>query len=95
MKITILALGLAAGAIIFSGNAIAEDAAALAKAKGCLNCHDMEKKKAGPALKEIAAKKSGKADELLAKLQSGKGHPKSKATDDELKTLVDWVLAQK
>ena len=30
------------------------------KAKGCLNCHDAEKKKVGPSFNDIAAKFKGK-----------------------------------
>ena len=66
----------------------------LAKAKGCLNCHDAEKKKVGPSFKEIAGKKKA-APELVAKLKEAKGHPKVNASDDEIKKLVDFVNATK
>jgi len=68
------------------------------KAKGCLTCHDVDKKKMGPSLKDIAAKyKDDKAAEntLVAKLKEAKGHPKVNATEDELKAAVKEVLATK
>ena len=68
------------------------------KAKGCLVCHDVDKKKMGPSLKDTAAKyKDDKAAEatLVAKLKEAKGHPKVNATDDELKAAVKEVLATK
>ncbi len=95
MKTKSIALALTAGAFFLPGNVLADAGADLAKAKGCLGCHDIEKKKAGPPLKEIAAKKSGKGTELVAKLKDAKGHPKTTASEAELKTLVNWVLAQK
>lgn len=69
----------------------------LLKDKGCLNCHDMAKKKVGPSFKDLAAKYQGKADAvdgIAAKLQSGKGHPKVKATDAEVKAAVKQALGQ-
>jgi len=68
------------------------------KTKGCLTCHDAEKKKVGPSWKDIAAKyKADKSAEntLVAKLKEAKGHPKVNATDDELKAAVKEVLATK
>ena len=68
------------------------------KAKGCLTCHDVEKKKMGPSLKDIAAKyKADKAAEstLVTKLKEAKGHPKVNATEDELKAAVKEILATK
>ena len=66
------------------------------KDKGCVKCHDVDKKKVGPSMKDIAAKNKG-ADQsaLVAKLKEGKGHPKVAATDDELKAAVKAVLDTK
>ena len=80
--------------------AIAAPAAAneaMAKADGCLNCHAVDAKKVGPSFKDIAAKYKGKADaeaKLVAEITAGKDHPKTKASADDVKTLVKWVLAQ-
>jgi cytochrome c len=69
------------------------------KAKGCLGCHDMDKKKVGPSYKDVAAKYKGDAGasaKIVGELKEGKGHPvKVKASDEELKTLADFVLSTK
>ena len=79
-----------------SGGVLAQSGADLLKSKGCLGCHDADKKKVGPSFKDIAAKHGGKAnDALIAKLKEGKGHPKVAASDAELKTLVDTVVSTK
>ena len=70
---------------------------AMAKADGCLNCHAVDSKKVGPSFKDVAAKYKGKADAeatLTAKITSGKGHPATKASPADAKTIVQWVLAQ-
>lgn len=68
------------------------------KAATCLNCHDVEKKKLGPPLKE-AASKGFKADELVARMKEGKagpgGHPKVNKPDGELKAAAEQALAIK
>jgi cytochrome c len=73
---------------------LAVDAAAqadLAKSKGCTNCHDQDKKKVGPAIKDISAKKKPAA-EVVPKLKEGKGHPKVNASEDEIKSIYEsWV----
>jgi cytochrome c len=82
-------IGLAA-----NGAAIAQEA--LAKSSGCLNCHAADTKKVGPSFKDIAAKFKGKADAeatLVAELKAGKTHPAQKASEDDLKSLVKWILA--
>ena len=68
----------------------------LAKSSGCMKCHDVEKKKMGPAFKEIAATHKGKAaDEaaVVAKLMGGKDHPAVKASEADVKTMIKWILA--
>jgi cytochrome c len=89
----------AAGLLAASGVAGAQAPADLLKAKNCMTCHDNEKKKVGPSLKDIAAKYKDNKDaeaKLIAALKDGKGHPvKVAATDAELKTLVGYVLSQK
>jgi cytochrome c len=70
---------------------------AMAKADGCLNCHAVDTKKVGPAFKDVAAKYKGKADAeqtLVTKITSGKGHPATKASPADAKSIIQWVLAQ-
>ncbi|HEU0290050.1 MAG TPA: c-type cytochrome [Burkholderiales bacterium] len=87
----------AAGALA-AGVGFAQSGADVLKAKGCMNCHDNDKKKVGPAYKDVAAKYKGdKGAEaaLIAKLKEGKGHPKIAASDAELKAAVGTVLSTK
>ena len=86
-------------ALVAGGLAVAGPAAAqteLAKKDGCTNCHDVATKKIGPAFKDIAAKYKGNAGAeatLVAKLTGAKDHPQVKASEDDVKSLVKWVLA--
>ena len=85
ISIEILLLALAAPAYAQSG-------ADVVRAKGCLNCHDVDKKKVGPSFKDIAASRASSAD-MLARLKEGKTHPKISATDGELKAALDYIMA--
>jgi len=85
---------IAVAAALVAGAAFAQSGADVVKAKGCMNCHEVDKKKVGPSFKDIAAKKKSEA-ELVAKLKEGKGHPKVAASDAELKAAVQHVLATK
>lgn len=92
MKLIAMAV-VASIALAAAGAASAQEA--LAKSSGCLNCHAVEGKKIGPALKDIAAKYKGKKDAeatLVAKLSAGKEHPAVKASADDVKSIVKWVL---
>ena len=96
MKLLLIASALAAGLAI--GVAQAQSGADLLKSKGCLGCHEMDKKKVGPAFKDVAAKYKGdksKAPEIVAKMKEGKGHPKLSASDADLKSAVETVLSGK
>ena len=87
-----------AAAALAAGVSFAQSGADVLKAKGCMNCHDNDKKKVGPAYKDVAAKykgKKGAEGELVAKIKEGKGHLKIAATDDELKAAVKQVLSTK
>ena len=92
-----LAVGVVTMAVLTAGGvARAQDAEALAKSSGCLNCHAVDTKKLGPSFKDTAAKYKGKADAeatLTAKLSGAKGHPEVKAKGDDLTKLVKWILA--
>lgn len=86
----------AAVLIGWAAASVANAQEALAKSSGCLNCHAVDTKKMGPSFKEIAAKYKGKADAaatIETKLSSGKGHPAVKASADDVKSLVKWVLS--
>jgi cytochrome c len=88
-------IAVASFASALAGTADAQEA--LAKSSGCLNCHAVETKKVGPSFKDVAAKYKGKADAesaLVTKLSGGKEHPAVKASGDDLKALVKWVLSQ-
>lgn len=78
-----------------AGAVHAQSGADVLKTKGCLNCHEADKKKVGPSFKDIAAKRKGKQAELVAKIKEGKGHPKVAASDAELNAAVKQVLATK
>jgi cytochrome c len=94
MKSTAFAVALA-GALA-AGVSLPASADVL-KAKGCLGCHDMDKKKVGPAFKDVAAKYKGNKGaeaELVEKLKSGKGHMKIKASDDEIQATVKRALGR-
>ena len=94
MKLTVLSMAVAIGLAGASGVVQAQEA--LAKSSGCLTCHDATAKKVGPAFKEIATKYKGQADAaatLETKLTGAKGHPAVKASADDVKSLVKWILA--
>ena len=87
-----------AAAALAAGVVFAQSGADVLKAKGCMNCHEMDKKKVGPAYKDVAAKYKGdKAAPgmLVAKIKEGKDHPKIEASDAELKAAVGTVLSTK
>lgn len=96
MKATLMTIAMTL--LFATGAASAQSGAEVVKAKGCVNCHDMDTKKVGPAFKEIAAKHRGSkdaADKLVAALRDGKGHMKVAASDAEIKAAVQYVLALK
>ncbi len=91
-------LVVAAAGVLAAGAVYAQSGADVLKAKGCLNCHETDKKKVGPAYKDVAAKykgQKGAAGDLVAKIKEGKGHPKVEASDAELKAAVQHVLSTK
>jgi cytochrome c len=84
-------------AVGLGATGMAQASAELAQKSGCMNCHALDTKKMGPAFKDVAKKHKGNATaeaDLVAKLKSGKGHPAVKASEDDTKALVKWVLAQ-
>lgn len=78
----------------------------LAQASGCTACHSVDKKLIGPSYKDVAAKYRGKKDaeaELFKKVKAGgKGEwgdipmpPNAHVKDDDIKTVVKWILSVK
>lgn len=76
------------------------------KATDCFTCHQVKNKVVGPAYKDVAKKYKGDAkavDTLVLKIKNGgsgnwgqvpmAGHPN--LSDEDLKLMVRWVLAQK
>lgn len=92
-----------------SASAAIDDKAALAltsKAQ-CTSCHHLERKLVGPSFKEIAQKRKSDKDGaaiLMKRVREGGAgvygqipmppHPKTRIGDDDLKNLVDWILAR-
>lgn len=107
MTMTSIKLMSAAVLTLFSGAALAQNAAAakaLASKNACLACHAVDKKLVGPAFKDVAAKHTGQADALekvSARIKSGGAGmygpvpmpAQAQLKDDELKLLAGWILA--
>lgn len=84
----------------------ADAAQALARQSNCFKCHAIDKKKDGPAWRDVAAKFKGKPEaegRLITHITSGEKakfedgheeeHPIVKSKDkDQIKNLVDWIL---
>jgi cytochrome c len=94
----------------FTTSAVAVDVSAaesLAKSSGCTKCHTVEKKKDGPAYRDVAAKfkdRADKVDKIIYHITSGEkvkfpdgheeDHKKIKTKDQaEIRNLVDWILS--
>ena len=83
----------------------AADATPLLTKYNCQACHSVDKKLVGPTYKEIAAKYAGDAGapaKLAQKIKTGGSGvwgqipmPPNNVPDADLKTVVDWILAQK
>jgi len=76
----------------------------LAKKNNCTACHSIDKKIVGPAYQDVAKKYAGQKDaeaKLIAKVKAGGAGvwgqipmpPNSAVKDEDIKTLVKWVLA--
>ncbi len=106
-----LVLIAAGAAFVFAADAGAVDADAaqrLARQSNCFKCHAVDKKKEGPAYKDVAAKYKGKPEahaRLVQHITSGEkvkfedGHEEDHAivkTKDkaQIDNLVDWILSQ-
>jgi len=68
------------------------------KEHGCVSCHDTDKKKVGPTLKDISGKYSSKkVEDAIAGMKAKPVHKKAlaKTQDSSLKTILEWVLTLK
>ena len=94
----------AASAILLAG--VAQANADLAKSSGCLNCHNVDTKLVGPALKDIAGKYAGQADAsayLTDKILKGSSGvwgpipmpPNANVSPENAKVLADFILSLK
>ena len=108
MKAIASVLVAATGLALASGAQAADPKAAeaLAKASGCLACHTVDKKLVGPSYKEIAdkyRKDKGAEANLIKKVKAGgKGvwgdvpmAPNAHVKDQDIKTIVQWILSIK
>ena len=88
-----------------SSGAGAADATPLLTKYNCTACHTMDKKLVGPSYKEVATKyagDSGAAAKLEQKVKNGGTGvwgqipmPPNNVPDGDLKTIVEYILAQK
>lgn len=96
--------------LVFSPASFAIDVEAaqtLARQSGCFKCHSIERKKDGPAYRDVATKYRGKTDaqaQLFAHITTGpkvefpdgheEDHKVIKTTDqDEINNLISWILS--
>ena len=93
-----------AAAVSLAGSAYANEK--LAQSSGCMTCHGVDKKVIGPSYKDVAGKYKGdKTAEasLIKKVKGGsKGvwgdmpmPPNAHVKDEDIKTLVVWILGTK
>jgi cytochrome c len=90
--------------VLAAGNAAASEK--LAQSSGCMTCHAIDRKAIGPGYKEIAAKyrndKSAEA-KLVKKVKTGGSGvwgpapmpPNAHVKEDDIKTIVHWILTLK
>lgn len=102
MKAVVAAV--AAMGILLAGGAQAQEQKA--QAAGCMTCHGIDKKIVGPSYKDVAKKyraDKGAEAKLVAKVkQGGKGvwgdipmPPNAHVKDDDIKSIVHWILSLK
>jgi cytochrome c len=105
MRFRVLGMIAAAGLLV-SGAAQAAGEMELAQKSACLACHAVDKKLVGPAYKDVAAKykdDKGAEAKLIEKVKKGGSGvwgsipmpPNSAVKDEDIKTLVHWVLSLK
>jgi cytochrome c len=101
MKISVIALALSGLMLPIAASA----SQPLAQSKGCMTCHQVDKKILGPSFKQIAEKYKGdKAAEanLVKKVKAGGTGvwgsavmpPNAHVKEEDIKTIVHWILTQ-
>ena len=87
MKLVLISAFIAAGVL---ATGAAQASPELSKSAGCAKCHEIDKKKKGPAYKDSAAKYKGKADAeatIFKTITDPNGdHPEMKASPEDTKT---------
>jgi cytochrome c len=102
----IVSLVVAATVAAATSVASAQSGEDLLKKNGCTACHAIDKKVVGPAYKEVAAKykgDAGAAAKLAGKVKAGGSGvwgqvpmpPNPQVKDDEIKTMVGYILSLK
>jgi len=93
MKRVLISAFIAAGVL---ATGAAQASPELSKSAGCAKCHEIDKKKKGPAYKDSAAKYKGKADAeatIFKTITDPNGdHPEMKASPEDTKTMIKWIL---
>ncbi|HDZ58412.1 MAG TPA: c-type cytochrome [Pseudomonas xinjiangensis] len=94
---------LAFGALLSTQATVAQDAEELFKSKPCGACHSLDTKLVGPALKDVAAKYENTeenvamlADHIKNGVVGNWGQipmPANQVTEEEAKTLAQWILS--
>ena len=95
MKSMLIVLAATGGLLVSASASASEDAF---KGAGCPTCHEAEKKKVGPSLKDIRAKHkpdNATVDSYAAKIMGGKGHPKRKGSEEDIKAAITFALGGK
>ena len=96
---TVVVLG-----VLSAGTAAASEK--LAQSSGCMTCHAIDRKAIGPGYKEIAAKyrnEKGAEAKLIQKVKAGGSGvwgpapmpPNAHVKDDDIKSMVQWILTLK
>ena len=97
---------LAASTLVVASVAVADELEDMMKKNGCNACHAEDKKVIGPAYKDVAAKYKGDAGavaKLTEKVKKGGSGvwgpvpmpPNTQVPDDDVKTIVSYILSLK
>lgn len=100
MKHPLIAIAAGIVVAVFQSAAIAgldkESAHEELKQHGCLMCHAVDRKKVGPAYKDVAVKFKGKSlKEAVAEMKSKPPHASvlKKTSDHDLDMMIEWIMS--